>query len=51
MDELVELQLSDFDHLISKKKVEDGDEIEDILNDCTRHDRTAWGEETVQQFL
>jgi hypothetical protein len=38
------LQLSDFDHLISKKKVEEDDDFDAILNEHTRYDRMAWGE-------
>ena len=30
--ELVPLRLVDFDHLITKKKLEDGDAIEDCVN-------------------
>ena len=33
--ELVPLTLVDFDHLITKKKLEDDDEIEDLVNPCS----------------
>ena len=44
VDELVELQLSDFDHLITKKKVDEDDDFDSILSDHTRYDWQAWGE-------
>ena len=33
--ELIPLTLVDFDHLITKKKLEDDDEIEDLVNPCS----------------
>jgi adenosyl cobinamide kinase/adenosyl cobinamide phosphate guanylyltransferase len=43
VEELVELQLSDFDYLVTKRKLEDDDLFEDHVNNHTRYDRTAWG--------
>ncbi len=44
VEELVELQLSDFDYLVTKRKIEDADNFEDFVNSYTRHDVKAWGE-------
>ncbi|GAX82872.1 hypothetical protein CEUSTIGMA_g10298.t1 [Chlamydomonas eustigma] len=48
VDELVELQLSDFDYLVTKRKLEDDDLFEDHVNNHTRHDRTAWGDSNMR---
>lgn len=41
VDELVPLQLSEFDHLITKKKMDDDDSIEAVANDDSRWDQAA----------
>lgn len=43
IEDLVELQLSDFDHLINKKKLEEDDDFITVVNEHTRYDRVAWG--------
>eukprot|EP00955_Chlamydomonas_euryale_P091831 364650-Chlamydomonas_euryale.AAC.5 len=50
IDELVELQLSEFDHLITKKKLEDDDAFEDHVNPHTRWDRTALGDANMRSL-
>lgn len=44
VEELVELQLCEFDHLINKKKVEEDDDFMTVVNDYTRYDKVAYGE-------
>ncbi|KAI8476061.1 MAG: tRNA synthetases class I, catalytic domain-containing protein [Monoraphidium minutum] len=42
--ELTPLQLLDFDFLISKKKVEEDDNFEDLVNEITKYEITALGD-------
>lgn len=49
IEDLVELQLSDFDHLINKKKLEEDDDFITVVNEHTRYDRMAWGRCCVGQ--
>lgn len=50
VDELVPLKLSEFDHLITKKKLEDDDAIEDVANDNSRFDRAALGDVNMREL-
>jgi hypothetical protein len=43
--ELVDLVLVDFDYLITKKKVEEEDNFVDLVNNATRFETLAAGEE------
>lgn len=43
-DELVPLSLVDFDHLITKKKVEEEDNFQDLVNPSSRSEKAAIGE-------
>ena len=42
--ELVPVELVDFDHLITKDKLEEGDEVEDFLNPSTETRIEAWAD-------
>ncbi|GAV69672.1 tRNA-synt_1c domain-containing protein/tRNA-synt_1c_C domain-containing protein [Cephalotus follicularis] len=46
--ELVNLLLVEFDHLITKKKVEEDDEFRDVLNPCTRKETAALGDSSMR---
>eukprot|EP00195_Chlamydomonas_chlamydogama_P010601 CAMPEP_0202902822 /NCGR_PEP_ID=MMETSP1392-20130828/17067_1 /ASSEMBLY_ACC=CAM_ASM_000868 /TAXON_ID=225041 /ORGANISM="Chlamydomonas chlamydogama, Strain SAG 11-48b" /LENGTH=734 /DNA_ID=CAMNT_0049589629 /DNA_START=191 /DNA_END=2395 /DNA_ORIENTATION=- len=47
-EELVELQLSDFDYLITKKKVEEDDDFMTLVNEHTRYDWAALGDPNMR---
>ncbi|KAG1668987.1 hypothetical protein FOA52_000580 [Chlamydomonas sp. UWO 241] len=50
IDELVELKLSEFDHLITKRKVEEDDNFETLVNEHTRWDRPALGDANMRSL-
>lgn len=49
-DELVKLSLVEFDYLIKKKKLEEGDEFLDNLNACTRKEIMAIGDSNMRNL-
>ncbi|KAF6171212.1 hypothetical protein GIB67_001927 [Kingdonia uniflora] len=50
IDELVNLALVEFDHLITKKKLEEGEDFLDVLNPCTRRDTSAFGDSNMRNL-
>lgn len=48
-DELLALTLVDFDFLINKKKVEEDDNFQDLVNPTTRFEKAAIGEAAAQR--
>ncbi|KAK4278739.1 hypothetical protein QN277_016542 [Acacia crassicarpa] len=50
IDELVNLTLVDFDYLITKKKLEEGEDFLDVLNPCTRKETAAYGDSNMRNL-
>lgn len=48
--ELVNLSLVDFDYLITKKKLEEGEDFLDVLNPCTRKETAALGDSNMRNL-
>ncbi|XP_058076275.1 glutamate--tRNA ligase, cytoplasmic [Magnolia sinica] len=49
-DELVNLSLVEFDYLITKKKLEEGEDFIDVLNPCTRRETSAFGDSNMRNL-
>ncbi|KAK1317991.1 hypothetical protein QJS10_CPA05g00040 [Acorus calamus] len=49
-DELVHLSLVEFDYLITKKKLDEGEDFLDVLNPCTRWETTAFGDSNMRNL-
>ncbi|XP_039140200.1 glutamate--tRNA ligase, cytoplasmic [Dioscorea cayenensis subsp. rotundata] len=49
-DELVNLLLLEFDHLIKKKKLEEEDDFLDNLNECTKKETAALGDSNMRNL-
>ncbi|KAM0951971.1 putative glutamate--tRNA ligase [Dioscorea sansibarensis] len=49
-DELVNLSLLEFDHLIKKKKLEEDDDFLDNLNECTKKETAALGDSNMRNL-
>ncbi|KAK1279278.1 hypothetical protein QJS04_geneDACA004742 [Acorus gramineus] len=49
-DELVHLLLVEFDYLITKKKLDEGEDFLDVLNPCTRRDTSAFGDANMRNL-
>eukprot|EP00899_Mesostigma_viride_P002419 jgi/Mesvir1/12178/Mv00421-RA.1 len=49
-DELVPLKLVTFDHLITKKKIEEGDDVEAFLNPVTKIEEDALGDANMRNL-
>ncbi|CAL9003118.1 unnamed protein product [Prunus brigantina] len=49
-DELVKLCLMEFDYLITKKKVEEGEDFLDVLNPCTEKETAALGDSNMRNL-
>ncbi|XP_043720291.1 glutamate--tRNA ligase, cytoplasmic [Telopea speciosissima] len=50
MDELVNLSLFEFDYLITKKKLEEGEDFLDVLNPCTKKETAALGDSNMRNL-
>ncbi|CAJ2630537.1 unnamed protein product [Trifolium pratense] len=50
LDELVSLTLMEFDYLITKKKLEEGEDIIDWLNPCTKKETLAYGDANMRNL-
>ncbi|KAI9081063.1 hypothetical protein K1719_037043 [Acacia pycnantha] len=50
IDELVNLTLVDFDYLITKKKLEEGEDFLDVLNPCTKKETAAYGDSNMRNL-
>ncbi|KAJ7977786.1 Glutamate--tRNA ligase [Quillaja saponaria] len=50
IDELVNLTLVEFDYLITKKKLEEGEDFLDVLNPCTKKEITAYGDSNMRNL-
>ncbi|XP_028779419.1 glutamate--tRNA ligase, cytoplasmic [Neltuma alba] len=50
IDELVNLTLVEFDYLITKKKLEEGDDFLDVLNPCTKKETAAYGDSNMRNL-
>ncbi|TXG57214.1 hypothetical protein EZV62_018527 [Acer yangbiense] len=48
--ELVNLTLVGFDYLITKKKLEEGEDFMDVLNPCTRFETAAFGDSNMRNL-
>lgn len=48
--ELVNLSLVDFDYLITKKKLEEGEDFLDVLNPCTKKETAALGDSNMRNL-
>lgn len=48
--ELVNLTLVDFDYLITKKKLEEGEDFLDVLNPCTKRETAAIGDSNMRNL-
>ncbi|KAB1214585.1 putative glutamate--tRNA ligase, cytoplasmic [Morella rubra] len=48
--ELVNLTLVEFDYLISKKKLEEGEDFLDVVNPCTRRETAALGDSNMRNL-
>ncbi|KAL7001607.1 glutamate--tRNA ligase [Sarracenia purpurea var. burkii] len=48
--ELVNLSLMEFDYLITKKKLEEGEDFLDVLNPCTKKETTALGDSNMRNL-
>ncbi|KAI4374043.1 hypothetical protein MLD38_012088 [Melastoma candidum] len=49
-DELVNLSLVEFDYLITKKKLEEGEDFLDVLNPCTKKVTSAIGDSNMRNL-
>lgn len=49
-NELVPLKLVDFDHLVTKKKLEEGDKFKDFVNPVTWIERSALGDPNMRNL-
>ncbi|XP_042468235.1 glutamate--tRNA ligase, cytoplasmic-like [Zingiber officinale] len=49
-EELVHLSLLEFDYLIKKKKLEEGEDFLDNLNPCTKHETLALGDANMRNL-
>lgn len=49
-NELVNLTLMDFDYLITKKKLEEGEDFLDVLNPCTKKETAALGDSNMRNL-
>ncbi|CAK8572599.1 unnamed protein product [Lathyrus sativus] len=50
IDELVSLTLMEFDYLITKKKLEEGEDFVDVLNPCTKKETLAYGDANMRNL-
>lgn len=50
LDELVSLTLMEFDYLITKKKLEEGEDFIDVLNPCTKKETLAYGDSNMRNL-
>ncbi|XP_047325344.1 glutamate--tRNA ligase, cytoplasmic-like [Impatiens glandulifera] len=50
IDDLVNLSLMDFDYLITKKKLEEGEDFLDVLNPCTKKETLAIGDSNMRNL-
>ncbi|KAK7278079.1 hypothetical protein RJT34_23103 [Clitoria ternatea] len=50
IDELVSLTLVEFDYLITKKKLEEGEDFIDVLNPCTKKETVAYGDSNMRNL-
>ncbi|KAK9920119.1 hypothetical protein M0R45_028680 [Rubus argutus] len=50
IDELVKLSLMEFDYLITKKKLEEGEDFIDVLNPCTEKETAALGDSNMRNL-
>ncbi|KAM5560835.1 hypothetical protein ABKV19_021804 [Rosa sericea] len=50
IDELVKLSLMEFDYLITKKKLEEGEDFLDVLNPCTEKETAALGDSNMRNL-
>ncbi|KAK1292310.1 hypothetical protein QJS10_CPB17g00817 [Acorus calamus] len=49
-DELVHLSLVESDYMITKKKLDEGEDFLDVLNPCTRRETSAFGDSNMQNL-
>ncbi|XP_020590614.1 glutamate--tRNA ligase, cytoplasmic isoform X2 [Phalaenopsis equestris] len=49
-DELISLSLVEFDYLLKKKKLEEGEDFLDNLNSCTRRETAALGDSNMRNL-
>ncbi|KAK6915754.1 Glutamyl/glutaminyl-tRNA synthetase, class Ib, catalytic domain [Dillenia turbinata] len=49
-NELVNLSLVEFDHLITKKKLDEGEDFLDVLNPCTKKEIAAIGDSNMRNL-
>ncbi|POO04137.1 Glutamyl-tRNA synthetase, archaeal/eukaryotic cytosolic [Trema orientale] len=49
-NELVNLSLVEFDYLITKKKLEEGEDFLDVLNPCTKKETAALGDSNIRNL-
>ncbi|XP_050382492.1 glutamate--tRNA ligase, cytoplasmic [Argentina anserina] len=50
IDELVKLSLMEFDYLITKKKLEEGEDFLDVVNPCTEKETAALGDSNMRNL-
>ncbi|XP_057961886.1 glutamate--tRNA ligase, cytoplasmic [Malania oleifera] len=50
ISELVNLSLMEFDYLITKKKLDEGEEFLDVLNPCTKRETAALGDANMRNL-
>ncbi|KAL6146417.1 hypothetical protein ACLB2K_057096 [Fragaria x ananassa] len=50
IDELVKLSLMEFDYLITKKKLEEGEDFLDVINPCTEKETDALGDTNMRNL-
>ncbi|KAF7818045.1 glutamate--tRNA ligase, cytoplasmic [Senna tora] len=50
IDELVNLTLVDFDYLITKKKLDEGEDFLDVVNPCTKKETAAYGDSNMRNL-
>ncbi|KAJ7973188.1 Glutamate--tRNA ligase [Quillaja saponaria] len=49
-DELINLTLVEFNYLITKKKLEEGEDFIDVLNPCTKKEIAAYGDSNMRNL-